>query len=115
MCSTEGISTLLSTGSASTLKMVIERQQLFGYNHCVILESTALQNVYFCILPEELPEGFSQQMQEESQRSRPRFQPAAHQKPATPSPKAPINTRKETTKVSAVRFVCWQIYVCIMS
>uniref|UniRef100_A0A4W6DVD7 RNA helicase n=1 Tax=Lates calcarifer TaxID=8187 RepID=A0A4W6DVD7_LATCA len=37
---------------------------------------------------EELPEGFSQQMQEESQRSRPRFQPAAHQKPATPSPKA---------------------------
>uniref|UniRef100_A0A4W6C8C3 ATP-dependent RNA helicase DHX29 n=1 Tax=Lates calcarifer TaxID=8187 RepID=A0A4W6C8C3_LATCA len=49
---------------------------------------------------EELPEGFSQQMQEESQRSRPRFQPAAHQKPATPSPKAPINTRKETTKVS---------------
>uniref|UniRef100_A0A4W6DT92 ATP-dependent RNA helicase DHX29 n=1 Tax=Lates calcarifer TaxID=8187 RepID=A0A4W6DT92_LATCA len=49
---------------------------------------------------EELPEGFSQQMQEESQRSRPRFQPAAHQKPATPSPKAPINTRKETTKAT---------------
>ncbi|GLD55482.1 ATP-dependent RNA helicase Dhx29-like protein [Lates japonicus] len=45
---------------------------------------------------EELPEGFRQQMQEESQRSRPRFQPAAQLRPAAQSPKAPINTRKET-------------------
>uniref|UniRef100_A0A3B4WSE9 RNA helicase n=1 Tax=Seriola lalandi dorsalis TaxID=1841481 RepID=A0A3B4WSE9_SERLL len=49
---------------------------------------------------EELPEGFTQQMQEESQRSRPRFQPPAHQKPAAPSPKAPNSTRKETTKAT---------------
>ncbi|XP_040914905.1 ATP-dependent RNA helicase DHX29 [Toxotes jaculatrix] len=49
---------------------------------------------------EELPEGFSQQMQEETQRSRPRFQPPAQQKPAVPSPKAPNNTRKETTKAT---------------
>uniref|UniRef100_A0A7N6BTK6 RNA helicase n=1 Tax=Anabas testudineus TaxID=64144 RepID=A0A7N6BTK6_ANATE len=48
---------------------------------------------------EELPEGFSQQMQEESQRSRPRFQPPAQKKPAALSPKAPNNTRKETAKV----------------
>ncbi|GLD55488.1 ATP-dependent RNA helicase Dhx29-like protein, partial [Lates japonicus] len=48
---------------------------------------------------EELPEGFSQQMQEESQRSRRRFLPA-QQKPAAQSPKAPINTRKETTKAT---------------
>ncbi|XP_067430535.1 ATP-dependent RNA helicase DHX29 [Thunnus thynnus] len=49
---------------------------------------------------EELPEGFTQQMQEESQRSRPRFQPPAQQKPAPPSPKAPSNPRKETTKAT---------------
>uniref|UniRef100_A0A665UX18 ATP-dependent RNA helicase DHX29 n=1 Tax=Echeneis naucrates TaxID=173247 RepID=A0A665UX18_ECHNA len=36
---------------------------------------------------EELPEGFSQQMQEESQKNRPRFQPPPQQKPALPSPK----------------------------
>uniref|UniRef100_A0A673C3Z1 ATP-dependent RNA helicase DHX29 n=1 Tax=Sphaeramia orbicularis TaxID=375764 RepID=A0A673C3Z1_9TELE len=36
---------------------------------------------------DELPEGFSQQMQEESQRSRPRFQPPAQQKPVSNSPK----------------------------
>ncbi|XP_042364851.1 ATP-dependent RNA helicase DHX29 [Plectropomus leopardus] len=49
---------------------------------------------------EELPEGFAQQMQEENQKSRPRFQPPAQQKPAAPSPKAPSNTRKETTKAA---------------
>uniref|UniRef100_A0A3Q1IVP1 ATP-dependent RNA helicase DHX29 n=1 Tax=Anabas testudineus TaxID=64144 RepID=A0A3Q1IVP1_ANATE len=49
---------------------------------------------------EELPEGFSQQMQEESQRSRPRFQPPAQKKPAALSPKAPNNTRKETAKTT---------------
>uniref|UniRef100_A0A665UW36 ATP-dependent RNA helicase DHX29 n=1 Tax=Echeneis naucrates TaxID=173247 RepID=A0A665UW36_ECHNA len=38
---------------------------------------------------EELPEGFSQQMQEESQKNRPRFQPPPQQKPALPSPKVP--------------------------
>uniref|UniRef100_A0A8D3EE70 ATP-dependent RNA helicase DHX29 n=1 Tax=Scophthalmus maximus TaxID=52904 RepID=A0A8D3EE70_SCOMX len=47
---------------------------------------------------EELPEGFSQQMQEESQRSRPRYQPAAQEMPAAPSPKATNNTRKEPTQ-----------------
>ncbi|XP_019938004.2 ATP-dependent RNA helicase DHX29 [Paralichthys olivaceus] len=49
---------------------------------------------------DELPEGFSQQMQEESQRSRPRFQPPAQQKPAASSPKVPENTRKEPTKAT---------------
>ncbi|KAM4634341.1 ATP-dependent RNA helicase DHX29 isoform 1-T1 [Polymixia lowei] len=48
---------------------------------------------------EELPEGFSQQMQEESQRNRPRYQPAVQQKPAPPSPKAPDKPSKETAKV----------------
>ncbi|XP_041667753.1 ATP-dependent RNA helicase DHX29 [Cheilinus undulatus] len=47
---------------------------------------------------EELPEGFSQQMQEESQKSRPRFQPPAQQKPAAQSPKAASRTSKESTK-----------------
>lgn len=58
------------------------------------------------LLPDELPEGFSQQMQEESQKSRPRFQPSAQQKPAAPNPKAPANNRKETTKVC----VCLQVF-----
>uniref|UniRef100_A0A3P8TS41 RNA helicase n=1 Tax=Amphiprion percula TaxID=161767 RepID=A0A3P8TS41_AMPPE len=48
---------------------------------------------------EELPDGFSQQMQEESQKSRPRFQPPVQQKPVAQSPKAPNNTHKETSKV----------------
>lgn len=38
-------------------------------------------------------------MQEENQRSRPRFQPPAQQKPAPASPKAPVNTYRETAKV----------------
>ncbi|XP_068608725.1 ATP-dependent RNA helicase DHX29 [Brachionichthys hirsutus] len=44
---------------------------------------------------EELPEGFSQQMQEESQKSRPRFQ-----LPAPPSPKVPSNSRKDPPKTT---------------
>uniref|UniRef100_A0A667Z8J3 ATP-dependent RNA helicase DHX29 n=1 Tax=Myripristis murdjan TaxID=586833 RepID=A0A667Z8J3_9TELE len=44
---------------------------------------------------EELPDGFSQQMHEENQRSRPRFQPPVQQKPAPPSPKAPNNPPKQ--------------------
>ncbi|XP_056288425.1 ATP-dependent RNA helicase DHX29 [Pseudoliparis swirei] len=46
---------------------------------------------------EELPEGFTQQMHEESQKSRPKFQPPAQQKAAAPSPKAPSNNRIEPT------------------
>ncbi|XP_022064248.1 ATP-dependent RNA helicase DHX29 [Acanthochromis polyacanthus] len=49
---------------------------------------------------EELPDGFSQQMQEESQKSRPRFQPPVQQKPVAQSPKAPNNTHKETPKAT---------------
>ncbi|KAK2888162.1 ATP-dependent RNA helicase DHX29 [Channa argus] len=49
---------------------------------------------------DELPEGFSQQMEEESQRSRPRFQPPSQQKPETLSPKVPKNTLKEATKAT---------------
>uniref|UniRef100_A0A667Z412 ATP-dependent RNA helicase DHX29 n=1 Tax=Myripristis murdjan TaxID=586833 RepID=A0A667Z412_9TELE len=47
---------------------------------------------------EELPDGFSQQMHEENQRSRPRFQPPVQQKPAPPSPKAPNNPPKQVAK-----------------
>ncbi|XP_029025221.1 ATP-dependent RNA helicase DHX29 isoform X2 [Betta splendens] len=49
---------------------------------------------------EELPEGFSQQMQEESQKNRPRFQPQAQQKPVAQSPKASTNDHKETSKAT---------------
>ncbi|KAF1377673.1 hypothetical protein PFLUV_G00203190 [Perca fluviatilis] len=49
---------------------------------------------------DELPDGFAQQMQEESQKSRPKFQPPAQQKPAALSPKAPSNTRRETIKAT---------------
>ncbi|KAK9532533.1 hypothetical protein VZT92_009913 [Zoarces viviparus] len=49
---------------------------------------------------EELPEGFTQQMQEESQKSRPKFQPPAPQEPATPTPKAPSNDCREPTKAT---------------
>uniref|UniRef100_A0A671V3L3 ATP-dependent RNA helicase DHX29 n=1 Tax=Sparus aurata TaxID=8175 RepID=A0A671V3L3_SPAAU len=52
---------------------------------------------------DELPDGFSQQMQEENQRSRPRFQPPAQQKPAPASPKAPVNTHRETAKVCLMK------------
>ncbi|XP_068190674.1 ATP-dependent RNA helicase DHX29 [Antennarius striatus] len=49
---------------------------------------------------EELPEGFSQQMQEESQRSRPRFQTPAQENRANPSPRAPPHTRKGPPKTT---------------
>uniref|UniRef100_UPI0037E7B334 ATP-dependent RNA helicase DHX29 n=1 Tax=Semicossyphus pulcher TaxID=241346 RepID=UPI0037E7B334 len=49
---------------------------------------------------EELPEGFTQQMQEESQKSRPRFQPPVQEKPAAPSPKATNDTHKEAPKAT---------------
>ncbi|XP_068562850.1 ATP-dependent RNA helicase DHX29 [Cebidichthys violaceus] len=49
---------------------------------------------------EELPEGFTQQMQEESQKSRPKFQPPAQQRAAAPSPKAPRNDHREPAKVT---------------
>ncbi|KAG8010799.1 ATP-dependent RNA helicase dhx29, partial [Nibea albiflora] len=55
---------------------------------------------------DELPEGFTQQMQEESQKNRPRFQHPAQEKPAAPSPKAPNNPHKETTKVCVCVCVC---------
>ncbi|XP_061656994.1 ATP-dependent RNA helicase DHX29 [Syngnathoides biaculeatus] len=49
---------------------------------------------------EELPEGFSQQMQEESQRSRPKFQPPVRPRASSPEPpKAPPS--KDTSKASA--------------
>ncbi|XP_051906508.1 ATP-dependent RNA helicase DHX29 isoform X2 [Hippocampus zosterae] len=48
---------------------------------------------------DELPEGFSQQMQEESQRNRPRFQPPV--RPRTQSPELPIMPpSKDASKVS---------------
>uniref|UniRef100_A0A1A8ENG2 ATP-dependent RNA helicase DHX29 n=2 Tax=Nothobranchius korthausae TaxID=1143690 RepID=A0A1A8ENG2_9TELE len=49
---------------------------------------------------EELPDGFSQQLQEESQRSRPKFQPPSQQKPAAQTPKASNSTVKDNTKVT---------------
>ncbi|XP_063334372.1 ATP-dependent RNA helicase DHX29 [Pelmatolapia mariae] len=50
---------------------------------------------------EELPDGFSQQMQEESQKNRPRFQPPVQQKPSAQSPKVSNNTtRREITKAT---------------
>ncbi|XP_076014539.1 ATP-dependent RNA helicase dhx29 [Genypterus blacodes] len=47
---------------------------------------------------DELPEGFTQQMQEESQRRRPKYQPPVQQ--TVESPKAPQNSQKETNKVT---------------
>lgn len=54
--------------------------------------------MWFCGA-DELPEGFSHKMQEESQKSRSRFQPSAPTKPAAASPRSPTENRKETTKV----------------
>ncbi|KAM9793208.1 ATP-dependent RNA helicase DHX29 [Syngnathus typhle] len=50
---------------------------------------------------EELPEGFSQQMQEESQRSRPKFQPPA--RPRTPSPELPKTPPSKDTSKACVK------------
>lgn len=109
VCCMEGIFTLLSIGYASILKMVTERQRSLRCHLCIALEDTRLSNLWLssfivCIL-DELPEGFTQQMQEESQKNRPRFQHPAQEKPAAPSPKAPNNPRKETNKVCVSVFV----------
>lgn len=51
---------------------------------------------------DELPEGFSQQMQEESQRNRPRFQPPV--RPRTQSPELPITPpSKDAGKVCSYK------------
>ncbi|XP_043999980.1 ATP-dependent RNA helicase DHX29 isoform X1 [Gambusia affinis] len=49
---------------------------------------------------DELPDGFSQQLQEESQKSRPKFQPPPQQKPAERNPKASNNSHRDTNRVS---------------
>ncbi|XP_024155668.1 ATP-dependent RNA helicase DHX29 isoform X2 [Oryzias melastigma] len=49
---------------------------------------------------DELPDGFSQQLQEESQKNRPKFQPALQEKPAVQTPKMPTNTHKDTHKAT---------------
>lgn len=63
-------------------------------------ESNINADIRMClsfVLTEELPDGFSQQLQEENQKSRPKFQPP-QQKPAAQSHKE-SNARKETPKV----------------
>ena len=67
-----------------------------------------LMMIKFCFVllfnsPEELPDGFRQQMQEESLKSRPKFQPIVHQKPAPPSPKA---SREDSPKVAPKVSAC---------
>ncbi|CAN9504535.1 unnamed protein product [Ophioblennius macclurei] len=50
---------------------------------------------------EELPDGFSQQMQEENQKTRPKFQPPPpEQKAAAQTPTAQTSRNRETTKVT---------------
>ncbi|XP_014877783.1 ATP-dependent RNA helicase Dhx29 [Poecilia latipinna] len=49
---------------------------------------------------DELPDGFSQQLQEESQKSRPKFQPPPQQKPAERNPKASNNSHRDANRVS---------------
>lgn len=61
--------------------------------------------MWFCGA-DELPEGFSHKMQEESQKSRSRFQPSAQQKPTAASPRAPTDSCKETTKVCVCVCAC---------
>uniref|UniRef100_A0A3B3ZEH4 ATP-dependent RNA helicase DHX29-like UBA domain-containing protein n=1 Tax=Periophthalmus magnuspinnatus TaxID=409849 RepID=A0A3B3ZEH4_9GOBI len=51
---------------------------------------------------DELPGGFCQQMQEESQKNRPKFQLPVQQKPSTISVKPPQNTNKEAKDEAAV-------------
>ncbi|CAL1567666.1 unnamed protein product [Knipowitschia caucasica] len=57
---------------------------------------SALDWLCLNLADDELPGGFCQQMQEESQKSRPKFQPLVQQKPPTNSVKAPPNTTKPT-------------------
>uniref|UniRef100_A0A087Y4G0 ATP-dependent RNA helicase DHX29 n=1 Tax=Poecilia formosa TaxID=48698 RepID=A0A087Y4G0_POEFO len=49
---------------------------------------------------DELPDGFSQQLQEESQKSRPKFQPPPQQKPAERNPKASNNVSEKDEAAS---------------
>ncbi|XP_015236940.1 PREDICTED: ATP-dependent RNA helicase DHX29 [Cyprinodon variegatus] len=49
---------------------------------------------------DELPDGFSQQLQEESQKSRPKFQPPPQQKLAEIKPNASNEAHRDTKKVS---------------
>ncbi|KAM6902734.1 ATP-dependent RNA helicase DHX29 [Xenentodon cancila] len=49
---------------------------------------------------EELPDGFTQQLQEESQKNRPKFQPPPQQQPGAEIPKMPNNTCRETSKTT---------------
>ncbi|XP_061603869.1 ATP-dependent RNA helicase DHX29 [Phyllopteryx taeniolatus] len=59
---------------------------------------------------EELPEGFSQQMQEESQRSRPKFQPPVRPRHTSPEPpKTPTfeDTNKASVKDDDARMKDW--------
>lgn len=95
----EEISTLLSTGSVLTLKMVIQRTHSLQ-QRCVGGRSLKA-DMFVCLLSisEELPDGFSQQLQEENLKSRPKFQPPPQQKPAAQSPKESNNACKETPKV----------------
>lgn len=96
-CCTEGIYTLLLTGFVSTWKMVTEHHHPWRCIN-IVLKHTRLSNVWLSPLidcvPDELPDGFSQQMQEESQKSRPRFQPAVQQKLPDPKPKVTTQTTK---------------------
>uniref|UniRef100_A0A096LXC9 ATP-dependent RNA helicase DHX29 n=1 Tax=Poecilia formosa TaxID=48698 RepID=A0A096LXC9_POEFO len=54
---------------------------------------------------DELPDGFSQQLQEESQKSRPKFQPPPQQKPAERNPKASNNSHTDANRVRALKDV----------
>ncbi|TWW66437.1 ATP-dependent RNA helicase dhx29 [Takifugu flavidus] len=56
---------------------------------------------------DELPEGFSQQMQEESQKSRPRFQLPVQQKLTDLKPKATTQTTKVAEKDEAASMKDW--------
>ncbi|XP_061887217.1 ATP-dependent RNA helicase DHX29 [Entelurus aequoreus] len=60
---------------------------------------SALDWLCLNLTDDELPEGFTQQMQEENQRSRPMFQPAAQQQnPAAPIQATPKALSRDTTK-----------------
>lgn len=65
-------------------------------------QSQNLEIDWVFVSPDELPDGFSQQLQEESQKNRPKFQPALQEKPAVQTPKMSTNTHKDTHKVSSL-------------
>ncbi|XP_029940171.1 LOW QUALITY PROTEIN: ATP-dependent RNA helicase DHX29 [Salarias fasciatus] len=64
---------------------------------------------WLCLnLPDdELPDGFSQQLQEESQKTRPRFQPAAPAAPAPPAPPAQTPPPRSSTRDDAASVKDW--------